>query len=436
MRSNDKLIEIKNVRKSFAIQDKQELLVLDNINLRISEGEIIAILGRSGSGKSTLLRMVAGLISPSSGHVMYAGQEVSSPVQGLAMIFQSFALMPWLTVLQNVELGLEALGVTRKERRERAIKAIDMIGLDGFESAFPKELSGGMRQRVGFARAIVVDPDVLLMDEPFSALDVLTADNLRSDLMDLWLDHKTKIKSIIFVTHKIEEAIAMADRILIFDSSPGRIKAELPVDLPHPRSEQSHKFLELTAQIYSILTAPHREVEGAEAAEHHEIDIGYRLPDIQVFELIGLIEALLDDHQAQKIRLQTLEESQHIETDSLLPLVEMLDILHFASLSQGTIELTNVGKKFAQADILEKKQIFSQQLLLYVPLASHIKRVLNDKHDHIEKQDVFIELLQEYFGEEDADRVFKTMIEWGRYAEIFEFNFDTGELSLESGLDG
>jgi NitT/TauT family transport system ATP-binding protein len=235
------VIQIKNVKKTFKQNDHQDLLVLDNINIELHENEITAILGKSGSGKSTLLRIIAGLIKPSSGEIIYRGQYVNEPADGLAMVFQNFALMPWLTVLQNVELGLEALRVPKKERRIRSLKAIDIVGLDGFESAYPKELSGGMRQRVGFARALVVNPDVLLMDEPFSSLDVLTADNLRSDLLDLWQSKKTNIKTILLVTHSIEEAVSLADRIIVFGSVPG-INTELPIDVPHPRSDHEMKL--------------------------------------------------------------------------------------------------------------------------------------------------------------------------------------------------
>src|SRR6478609_7773210 len=238
----DPIIEIVEVQKSFKKGDRQELLVLDNINLKMYEGEIIAILGKSGSGKSTLLRIIAGLIEPSTGNVFYRGKKVLGPSKGMSMVFQTFALLPWLTVLQNVELGLEALGIEANERRARALKAIDTIGLDGFETAFPKELSGGMRQRVGFARALVVNPDILLMDEPFSALDVLTADNLKSDLLDLWHNKKTGLHGILFVTHNIEEAALLADRIIVFNSNPGSIRGELKVSLPHPRSDLDPRF--------------------------------------------------------------------------------------------------------------------------------------------------------------------------------------------------
>src|SRR5690349_10078172 len=282
------IIEVMNIQKSFKKSGSQELLVLQNINLKIHEGEIVAILGKSGSGKSTLLRIIAGLINASAGDIYYRGNVVRAPVRGISMVFQTFALLPWLTVLQNVELGLEALGVDRDERRERAIKAIDMIGLDGFESALPKELSGGMRQRVGFARALVVDPDVLIMDEPFSALDVLTADNLKSDLLDIWQSKKTHINSILFVTHNIEEAALLADRIIILGEE-GTIKAELKVDLAHPRNDQSLPFRTLVQKIYSSMT---NTIKNETALHPPLLDISYRLPDADISELTGLLEAM------------------------------------------------------------------------------------------------------------------------------------------------
>src|ERR1700689_1182395 len=233
------LIASHAVCKTYATGDSAGRLVLDHINFALKEGEIVAILGKSGSGKSTFLRVLAGLTPPTEGYASYRGRRVDSPAQGVAMVFQTFALFPWLTVLGNVELGLEAQGVAREERRQRAIAAIDLIGLDGFESAYPKELSGGMRQRVGFARALVVNPDVLLLDEPFSALDVLTAETLRGDLQGLWNEDRIPTKGIVMVSHNIEEAVEMADRILVFGSDPGRINAEIPVTMARPRAVES-----------------------------------------------------------------------------------------------------------------------------------------------------------------------------------------------------
>src|SRR5262244_953290 len=248
------LIDIRGVCRSFPKGSGEDLLVLENVDLTIRSGEIVGLLGRSGSGKSTLLRIIAGLIAPSSGNAQCRGEPIQGPPNGVAMVFQSFALFPWLTVLQNVELGLEALGIDADERRKRALAAIDLIGLDGFESAYPKELSGGMRQRVGFARALVVNPDVLLLDEPFSALDVLTAETLRGDLLDLWTERRIPTKGIVMVSHNIEEAVEVADRILIFNNDPGRIRAQIPITLPRPRSSDGAGFRQIVDQVYTLLT--------------------------------------------------------------------------------------------------------------------------------------------------------------------------------------
>lgn len=425
------IIEIVNVEKSFKKGDRQELLVLQDINLQVYEGEIIAILGKSGSGKSTLLRIMAGLIGATDGSVKYRGKSVRGPVRGIAMVFQSFALLPWLTVLQNVELGLEALGVGREERRERALKAIDMIGLDGFESALPKELSGGMRQRVGFARALVVNPDILLMDEPFSALDVLTADNLRSDLLDLWQSKKTGLNAIIFVTHSIEEAISVADRIIVFNSNPGTIRADLKVTLPHPRSDIDPRFRNQVDRVYTLMTTRPEEVT-PEAAKHAAIDIGYRLPEASVAEVTGLLELLNAPENHGKMDLPDVADTLTHDIDDLFPLTELLEILRFAKVSKGDITITDEGKAFADADILERKKIFSIQLKKYVPLARYIYDQLIRHHRHRALEENFLTLLEDYLSESEAERVLDTVIEWGRYAELFAYDYNSGVLSLEN----
>src|SRR3981189_1850299 len=265
------------VSKTYRTPDHIGRLVLEGVNFTVVDGEIVAVLGKSGSGKSTFLRILAGLLPPSDGVVEYRGRLVTAPVRGIAMVFQSFALFPWLTVLGNVELGLEAQGGSAARRRQGAVGAIDIIGLDGFESAYPKELSGGMRQRVGFARALVVNPDVLLLDEPFSQLDVLTAETLRNDLLDLWMERRIPTKGILMVSHNIEEAVDMADRILIFSSDPGRISAEVPIPLPHPRSADSAGFRQIVDQVYTLLTTvPGRD--GRRGVKPEPTGLGYRLP--------------------------------------------------------------------------------------------------------------------------------------------------------------
>jgi NitT/TauT family transport system ATP-binding protein len=427
------LIEVKHINKSFRKDETQELLVLKDINFQMQAGEIVALLGKSGSGKSTLLRIIAGLVTPSNGEVLYRDKPVNGPVRGIAMVFQNFALLPWLTVLQNVELGLEALGVKADERRARALKAIDTIGLDGFESAFPKELSGGMRQRVGFARALVVNPDILLMDEPFSALDVLTADNLKSDLLDLWHTKKTNTNGILFVTHNIEEAASLADRIVIFGSDPGYIRAELRVDLAHPRNDQDWRFRKVVEEIYAALTSSNTAETGRSlAAKAKTIDLGFRLPDADISELTGLLETMDDEEHQGRISLPELADFWHLNIDDLFPLTEVLEILHFATVRRGDIILSPAGKIFANADILERKKIFANHLLRYVPLIKHICRVLDERPGHRAAKERFINELEDHLSEQEAERVLRVAIDWGRYAELYAYEDNTGLLSLEN----
>ncbi|QRN02527.1 ATP-binding cassette domain-containing protein [Legionella sp. MW5194] len=423
------IIALENCRKSFKKASAQDLLVLEDVNFKLQEGEIVALLGKSGSGKSTLLRIIAGLVPPSSGTVTYRGQPVTRPVPGIAMVFQSFALMPWLTVLENVELGLEAQGVGREERRQRAIDAIDIIGLDGFESAFPKELSGGMRQRVGFARALVINPDVLLMDEPFSALDVLTAENLKSDLLELWQEKKTNTNGILLVTHNIEEAAMLADRIVIFGSDPGYIRAELQVPLHQPRNPETPEFRDLVDTIYTLMTTGPKE-KTKRALRERQIGLGYRLPDVEPSELSGLIETMTSFEE--RIDLPELADELMMNIDDLFPILETLEILGFAKVSHGDIQLSELGKQFSEADLQERKTLFARRLLENVPLARYIRRVLDEKIGHRVSEERFLSKLEDYLSEKEAERVLRTMIDWGRYAEIFAYDFNTGILSLEN----
>jgi len=423
------IIKTTNLRKAFKKAAVQDLLVLDDINFNLQVGEIVALLGKSGSGKSTLLRIIAGLTTPTSGEITYRGQRVTKPVPGIAMVFQSFALMPWLTVLENVELGLEAQGVNREERRSRAIEAIDTIGLDGFESAYPKELSGGMRQRVGFARALVINPDVLLMDEPFSALDVLTAENLKSDLLRLWQQKKTNTNGILLVTHNIEEAVMLADRIVILGSDPGHISAELKVKIAQPRNPATPEFRNLVDQIYSLMTTGTGE-KAKHPNREKQIGLGYRLPDVDPSELSGLIETMQSFED--KINLPELADELMMNVDDLFPILETLEILGFAVVLDGDIHLSDLGKKFYEADLHERKLIFGERLLEKVPLAHYISKILDEKIGHQVSEERFLSKLEDFLSEKEAERVLKTMIDWGRYAELFAYDFNTGILSLEN----
>lgn len=425
------IIKVEGLKKSFKRHASQELLVLNQVNFDLYENEIVCLLGKSGAGKSTLLRAMAGLIQATSGKVYYHDKLMHKPMPGVSMVFQDFALLPWLTVLENVELGLEAQGVPRAERRKRALETIDIIGLDGFESAYPKELSGGMLQRVGFARALVVDPEVLLMDEPFSSLDVLTAENLRSDLINIWQSHKTNIKSVLLVTHNIEEAILLADRILIFAHDPGYICAEVEVDLDRPRNDQDPEFKELVDEIYTLMTLPNDVRSLMTGVRYKNITMGYRLPNVHISELMGFIGNLILPEYQPRCSLPHFAEDFHLHVDDLFPTTEALEIMRFAIVSEGEIELTPSGKHLAEADILERKKLFAEHLLHYVPFIRHVRRVLDERPEHTASEERFLRELEDYLPEKSAEEVFKIAIDWGRYAELFAYDYNTGMLSLE-----
>jgi NitT/TauT family transport system ATP-binding protein len=425
------LLRATGVSKTYRTPDHIGRLVLEQLDFTLRDGEIVAILGKSGAGKSTFLRILAGLIAPSEGRVEYRGVPVAAPVQGVAMVFQSFALFPWLTVLGNVELGLEAQGVSAAERRRRAVDAIDLIGLDGFENAYPKELSGGMRQRVGFARALVVNPDILLLDEPFSQLDVLTSETLRNDLSDLWMESRIPTKGILMVSHNIEEAVEMADRIVVFTSDPGRIGAEIPVALPRPRDWDNPPFRQIVDQVYTLLTTlPGRD--GRRGAKPEPIGIGYRLPDAAVQQLSGLIERLTEPSYNGRADLPLLADEENLDMDELFPLIETLQLLGFAHVSRGDIELVPAGRAYAEADMFERKQMFADALLKHVPLVVHIRRVLDERPGHRAPAARFLRELEDHLSEDEAQRVLDTVIDWGRHAEIFAYDYDHEVLNLEN----
>jgi NitT/TauT family transport system ATP-binding protein len=429
------LIDMRHVSRSFPKGSGQDLLVLDKVDLTIRSGEIVGLLGRSGSGKSTLLRIIAGLIAPSSGAATCRGEAIQGPPNGIAMVFQSFALFPWLTVLQNVELGLEALGIDAAERRKRAIAAIDLIGLDGFESAYPKELSGGMRQRVGFARALVVHPDLLLMDEPFSALDVLTAETLRTDLVDLWIDGRLPIKSVLMVTHNIEEAVLMCDRVLVFSSNPGRVAAEYKIDLPHPRNRLDAAFRQLVDTLYERMTQRPTKAPSIENIQAN-VGVGMVLDHVSSNVLSGLIETLANEPYNGHADLPVLAGQLQLEADEILHLGESLQLLHFAQFKNGDLVLSDAGKRFANLETDARKKLFAEHLLNYVPVMSLIKRVLDERPSHIAPAARFRNELEDYMSEEYADETLKTIVSWGRYAELFAYDEQSETFSLENpGVD-
>jgi NitT/TauT family transport system ATP-binding protein len=425
------LLDIRGVCRSFPKGSGEEILVLEKVDLTIRSGEIVGLLGRSGSGKSTLLRIIAGLVTPTAGDARCRGETIAGPPNGVSMVFQSFALFPWLTVLQNVELGLEALGVDSAERRKRALAAIDLIGLDGFESAYPKELSGGMRQRVGFARALVVHPDLLLMDEPFSALDVLTAETLRTDLIDLWIEGRLPIKSVLMVTHNIEEAVLMCDRILVFSSNPGRVAAEIKVDFQHPRNRLDPAFRQMVDSIYARMTQrPEPKAPAIEGIQG--TGVGMILNHVSSNVLSGLIERLAAPPYNGHADLPVLASHLQLEADEIFHLGESLQLLRFAQLSEGDLMLTDAGKRFANMETDARKRLFAEHMTTYVPVVGLIKRVLDERPSHTAPEARFRNELEDYMSEGAADETLKTVISWGRYAELFAYDEQSETFSLEN----
>ncbi len=427
---NASLLDVKDVRQAFPRAGGAELLVLEGVNLRLTEGEIVGLLGRSGSGKSTLLRLIAGLARPTGGDITYLGHPVEGPARGIAMVFQSFALFPWLTVLENVQLGLEALGLPVKDIRSRALAAIDLIGLDGYESAYPRELSGGMRQRVGFARALVVHPNILLMDEPFSALDVLTAENLRTDFLDLWGEGQLPIKGVILVTHNIEEAVLMCDRILLFSTNPGRVVTEIKVELPQPRDRNDPDFTALVERIYVEMTARRERAQRHERFPGSGIDT--ILPRISSNLLSGLAEAVAAAPYNGKADLPEIASDLQLEIDELFPVAETLQMLRLAEIEGGDIRLTDLGKRFVNADMDERKRIFAQLLTSYVPLAAHIRRVLDERASHTAPRSRFFDELEDHMAPDAAEQTLRAIISWARFAELFAYDDEHEMFSLEN----
>jgi NitT/TauT family transport system ATP-binding protein len=417
------LVEAKDITVAYRRPDGGETPVLYRVNLQVRAGEILAVLGPSGCGKSTLLRVLAGLLRPTSGTVLYRGTPLAGPNPGVAMVFQTFALFPWLTVLDNVELGLRAAGVAEDECRRRALAMIDLIGLDGFESAFPKELSGGMRQRVGFARALAVEPGILLMDEPFSALDPLTAENLRTDLLELWLKRRFPTRAIVIVTHSIEEAVFMADRIIVLGSNPGRIVDEVRPELPHWRDRRSPQFQRVVERVYELLTG-----DRARRLEHLKQLIP-RLPNAPVNALMGLVELLHE--QGGEADLARVGAELHFDVEDLLPAVEAAELLGFAHAREGDLTLTERGAALAGATVQGKKEIFRDRFLETVSLARDIVAQLGQRDDHRMPADGVLDELERHFSFEEARRQLRILVDWGRYAEVYAFDEVTDDLFLE-----
>jgi NitT/TauT family transport system ATP-binding protein len=422
------IAEAVQVEKSFLQPDGRQIQVIAPTDLSLEPNTISALLGPSGSGKSTLLRILTGLIPPTKGIVLWHGKPLHDCAPNLAIVFQSFALFPWLTVLDNVETPLLARGMHHFERHHRALRALHAVGLQGFESAYPKELSGGMKQRVGIARALALEPEILFMDEPFSALDVLTAENLRGELMELWLGKKIPTRGIFIVTHNIEEAALLADRVLVLGRNPARIRADFRIPLPQPRDRNSAAFLVYVDYIYKLMTQPELQPSLPTTAAP-AIKAPYpMLPHARPGGIAGLLELLID--RGGKDDLYHIAEELQWEVNDLLPLVEAANLLGFARTEKGDVEITDKGREFANADIPTRKDLFRAAALAHATLLQQIKTCLASKSDGTMPLEFFRDMLDEHFSAEETQRQVETALYWGRYGEIFSYDAESDRLSL------
>jgi NitT/TauT family transport system ATP-binding protein len=433
------IIRAEQVEKYYPQPNENRIQVISPTDLSIPAGEIVALLGPSGSGKSTLLRMLTGLSAPSAGVVYWHEKPIATADVNVSIVFQSFALFPWLTVLENVEAPLKARGMEASERRKRSLKILDTVGLDGFQAAYPKELSGGMRQRVGFARALVVEPEVLFMDEPFSALDVLTAENLRSELLELWQKKTIPTKAIFIVTHNIEEAVLLADRIIVLGRNPGHIRTDFKVTLSHPRDRKTAAFTQLVDYIYKVLTQPEskppalpRPLGGKPARNQRQMHY-QMLPHARPGGIAGLLELVLD-HDG-KDDIYRLADDLAFEIDDLLPIVDAAQLLGFLTVTEGDAAITPTGAEYANSEILRQKELFRAAALENVLLIRQIVRAIEAKSDRSVPEDFFQDLLDEQFSEEETILQLETAINWGRYAELFDFDVSRRRFILPEKLN-
>lgn len=430
MTTNGHLLELRHVSQTYRSGERR-FTALQDVNLTLSEGEFVTLLGPSGCGKSTLLRIITGLQHPTEGQVLYRGTSLRGVNPQATIVFQTFALFPWLTVLDNVEVALKARGVPPKLRVARSLDLLDRVGLDGFETAYPRELSGGMRQKVGFARAMAVEPELLCLDEPFSALDVLSAEALRGELLELWASGNIPTQAILMVTHNIEEAVFMADRIVLMDKDPGRVVAEVRVELPHPRQRKGSEFLSMVDRVYTTLagqTQPEHVELGAAPGEPGRTRA---LPHITINDLAGLLEHLVEA-PGNRHDIYRLAGDLSVDSDQLLRLTEAAELLGFATIAQGDITLTPLGETFAEARILARKEIFAtriRRLPIFKWLAAMLKAADKQQLDW----DVVQTALELEFPPEEAERQMETAVNWGRYAELLAYDDNTELLYLEPG---
>ncbi len=431
--------ELRNVSKVFTLESGTEIKVLDGVNVSVFQDEMVALLGPSGSGKSTCLRIMSGLIAPSSGEVLARQKPLHGTDFDVSFVFQSFALFPWETVFTNIALALKPLKLSQSDVRARVKKVIDIVGLEGFEEAYPRELSGGMKQRVGIARALVMERPVVFLDEPFSALDVLTADTLRAEMVKIFLDKKTATRSMVLVTHNIQEAVFMAKRVLVMGMNPGHIRREIVNDLPYPRDEDSPAFRRMVAQIHALITEtlmPDVPIAGSGISPlsrgHIKEPPIESLPNVQIVEMIGLIEAIGDQGGTADI----FELGQQIgkEFGRTLYLVKAAELLDLVDTPRQTVVLTETGRAFVGGDINVRKRMLHELfgVLRIVQMTSNLLRKDESLRMPVE---ALTERVGEWLPNENPHQIVEALVSWGRFAEYFGYNDDTKEVYLDVGQE-
>uniref|UniRef100_A0A7C4EJ06 ATP-binding cassette domain-containing protein n=1 Tax=Fundidesulfovibrio putealis TaxID=270496 RepID=A0A7C4EJ06_9BACT len=428
MAERAELERLEGVSQIYGIGERR-FTAIQGVNLSIGEGEFVSLLGPSGCGKSTLLRIITGLQLPTEGQVLYRGAPLTGVNPKSSIIFQSFALFPWLTVQENVEVALKARGFSAKRRTHRALDMLHRVGLEGFETAYPRELSGGMRQKVGFARALSIEPELLCLDEPFSALDPLSAEALRGELLELWTTGAIPTRSLLMVSHNIEEAVFMSDRIVVMDKEPGRVVAELSIGLAHPRDRKSKAFLEIVDRVFAILagqTLPEADEHGSAPGAPGKTRA---LPHIELSDLFGLVEHI-DLSPGNTADIYRLADEFQMEVDEVLPLVEAAELLGLAVVSKGDISLTTLGETFAEASIAARKEIFASRIRR-LPFFRWMFTLLKNADRQQLRWEVVQTALELEFPPHEAERQLETAVTWGRYATTLAYEDDTGVLSLE-----